>query len=111
MGMTCNIEDENGYTTSREQLQDPIIGPVLRAKLQDKKPTENQIKALSRPTRRLFQIWEQLSVQNGQLYRQYLKDPQLVLPVNKRDKILKEAHAGAQRRHLHGGGEDVLKST
>ncbi len=106
MGMACNIEDKNGYTTSQEQLQDPIIGPVLRAKLQDKKPTENQIKALSRPTRRLFQIWEQLSVQNGQLYRQYLKDtsprliPQLVLPVNKRDKILKEAHAGAQRRHL-----------
>ena len=49
-------------------------------------------------------------MQNGQLYRQYLKDtspntsprliPQLVLPVNKRDKILKEAHADAQRRHL-----------
>ncbi len=59
---------------SQEQLQDPIIGPVLQAKLQDKKPPEKQIKSLSRPTRRLFQIWMQLSIHNGQLYRQYQKD-------------------------------------
>ncbi len=90
--MTCNIEDENGYTTSQEQL-----GPVLRAKLQNE-PTENQIKALSR---RLFQIWEQLSVQNGQLYRQYL--PHLDLSLSLSFQLINETRFSKKHTQVHKG--------
>jgi hypothetical protein len=42
------------------QLQDEIIGPVLKAKKEGNRPQEAQVKSLSTTTRRLFQLWDQL---------------------------------------------------
>ena len=65
--------------------------------------------ALSRSTRRLFQIWDQLSIRDGKLYRIFLNNQndtthlQLIVPQCKRDEVLKETHEGSMGGHL---GED-----
>ena len=41
------------------QQDDPHIGPVFKAKIDDKKPALESIQAASGNTKRLFQIWEQ----------------------------------------------------
>ena len=54
------------------QLEDEVIGPVLKARLEGEKPSESQIKAFSRPIRWLFQLWNQLVVRENRLHCQFL---------------------------------------
>ena len=54
-----------------EQLFDPHIEPVLRVKETTIKPTADEIKAMGLSSRRLFQLWEQLTIMNGLLSCQY----------------------------------------
>ena len=83
------------------QKEDPDIGPVLEAKESMDKPSEDVQKAQSRDTRRLFQLWEQLLVRDGLLYRSWESPDgtqsvlQLVLPKAERSRVLHELHAGA----------------
>ena len=42
------------------QQEDKILGSVLQAKLSGKKPTNTQSKAMSKDTRRILQIWDQI---------------------------------------------------
>ena len=90
-----------------EQLQqdDPHIGPILKAKIDDKKPAPQIIQAASGSTKRLFQIWEQLFVKRNCLYRLYqhpntkTEYRQLIIPLAKREEILCDMHE-ALGRHL-----------
>ena len=91
-----------------EQLQqdDPHIGPILKAKIDDKKPAPQIIQAASGSTKRLFQIWEQLFVKRNCLYRLYQHPNtkteywQLIIPLAKREEILRDMHEGTLGGHL-----------
>ena len=96
-----------GEDIGKLQQQDNTIGPVLQAKLNGEKPTRTQ--CMSKGSRRLFQIWDQLLVQNDALYRQYERPDhstvilQQLVPESKRDEVLRELHEGTLGGHL---GED-----
>eukprot|EP00731_Ephydatia_muelleri_P009833 Em0005g419a len=45
-----------------EQLQDDVVGPVLKAVESDLLPKKDELKQFSIGTRRLFQLWDQLKV-------------------------------------------------
>ena len=95
-----------------EQLRDPHIEPILRAKETTIKPTADEIKAMGLPSHRLFQLWEQLTITNGLLSHQFETPdgsrvfPQLVVPASRREKILKDMHEGVIGGHL--GEEKTL---
>ncbi len=73
-------------TLRQSQMDDPTIGPVLRAKKAGEKPDPDQVKAMSLHGRRLLQLWDQLMLKDQLLWRQYenprgsLTTLQLVVP-------------------------------
>ena len=53
------------------QLQDPTLGPVLRAVEEGIKPDPDTVKGKSPDLRRLIQMWDQLQLYDGILWRLY----------------------------------------
>lgn len=51
------------------QLQDNTIGHVLRAKEQQSRPGSEVVSSYCTNTRKLFQLWDQLQISNGILFR------------------------------------------
>ena len=51
-----------------EQLEDDTTGPILRAKEVDGKPDTETMRRYSRATRQLFQLWDQLVIEDGVLH-------------------------------------------
>ena len=94
------------------QLQDATIGPLLLAKEADQRPSQHTASSQSPAYRKLVQLWDQLIVTNGLLWRMFedaeggSSHPQLVVPRALRDNILQELHSGAAGGHL--GSEKVL---
>jgi len=88
------------------QLNDPCIGEMLLVCKRNRKPTQEQAKGKDVQNRRLLQQWEQLTVRNGILWRQFVypsRDEgwlQLVVPHNLRNEILQEAHEGISGGNL-----------
>ena len=97
-----------------EQLKDDTTGPILPAKEADSKPDTEPLRRYSRATRQLFQLWDQLVIEDGVLHRKFeyfnLKGKpdhlQLVVPNSMRDTGLEESHAGSLGGHL--GGDRTL---
>ena len=95
------------------QLEDSEVGPVLTARENNTKPSAEEIKAASRNTRRLFQLWDQLLVRDNVLFRKYEHPDeskstlQLVLPKSKVEDVLRELHEGTVGGHF---GEDKTLS-
>ena len=93
------------------QLNDPVVGPILRAKQIGEKPTDNAVKQNPKG-RRLQQIWEQLVLKNGLLFRKFESQDgtssylQWVVPSSLQKEILDELHGGTQSGHL--GEEKTL---
>ena len=83
------------------QLADPELGPLLRGKQHAKKPDMEEMKSMSRSSNRLAQIWDQLVVRNGVLFRKFLPPVstrgvlQKVVP-----RVLSDLHAGTMGGHL-----------
>ena len=88
------------------QLQDSVIEPVLNAKKQNIKPPLDSLAKYSIQTRKLFQLWDQLQVVDGILFRVFhdsesdVKWRQLVVPSSLQSEILEQVHAGSVGRHL-----------
>ena len=81
------------------QLADANIAPALHAKRTDQRPGEDRLKEMSLASRRLVQLWEQLVVRDGTLYRLF-EDPvgreeQLVVPRLLRDEVLTDYMKGS----------------
>ena len=57
------------------QRKDPDISVVSRAKEAAEKPDVDMQKAQSLETRRLLQLWEQLEIRDGILFRRWEKCP------------------------------------
>jgi len=93
----------------KEQLEDENIGLILKAKEAQQQPDAHLLKAKPRETQQLCQLWDQLLIKEGILYRQFEESSgrssylQLVVPSQLREEILEEAHAGTMSCHL---GED-----
>ena len=88
------------------QLADATVGLVLQSKEADKKPAPDKVKALSPASRRLFQLWNQLVVKDGLLWRWYERSVdhertlQLVVPLALQEEVLKDLHKGVLAGHL-----------
>ena len=79
-----------------EASRDPDISMVLRAKQAAEKPDVDMQKAQSLETRRLLQLWEQLEIRDGILFRRWENYDgtksvyQLIVPKSHRRKVLHE---------------------
>ena len=90
----------------KAQASDPSIAPILRAKLAGKKPVGDAVQRLSRESRQLLEMWEQLRVEDRVLLREFrnptssLIRKQIIVPKSVRDSILSELHSGVSGCHL-----------
>ena len=88
------------------QLEDPSIGEILQAKQGNCKPATEHPKGQNLEYRRLFQQWEQLTVSDGILWREYAQPiedrgwTQLVVPKKFHQDILRDLHEGVTGGHL-----------
>ena len=111
VGLVTNEENANVRGKSPEeipqlQLADPMIGPVLKSLESLEKPTLDHIRSQPPKSRRLFQLWEQLIILDGQLWRLYENEEgssvqqQLVVPSSLKREIMEELHEGVMSGHL-----------
>lgn len=83
----------------KEQLEDETISLILKAKETQQKPDTQLLKTKPREAQQLSQLWDQLVVHEGILYRQFEGSSgqsshlQLVIPRCLREEVLEEAHA------------------
>lgn len=88
------------------QLNDPTLGPLLQGKENGEKPSSEQLGNLSRSSRHLLQLWEQLTVHNGILCRRFDSPDgssstlQIIVPAVLRDEVLSDLHEGTIGGHL-----------
>ena len=90
----------------KAQLADPILGPLLRGQESGKKSSADELGSLSRSSRRLLQIWDQLTVRNGVLYQRFETSEgtsavtQTIIPEALREEVLTDLHEGDLGGHL-----------
>ena len=88
------------------QASDTSIAPILQAKIAGKKPVGDSVQRLSRESRQLLEMWEQLRVEENMLLRQFknttgsLTTKQIIVPKSVRDPIVSELHSGVSGGHL-----------
>ena len=100
--------ESQSYQPEMRELQqrDPDLNVVLKAKEEQVKPDADEQKSQSLETRRLLQLWEQLVIRNGVLFRQWESSDgsrvvyQLVMPKSEREDVLRDLHEGATGCHL-----------
>ena len=104
--VSANINDK--------QMEDQELQFIITAKQSNERIAPAQEAAQSLELHRLLQIWDQLTISNGVLYRLFLGTAQpsgicyqLVVPRCMRDNVLKEVHEGAMGGHL--GEEKTLQ--
>ena len=108
MAHVSQAPEDPPHQTEMRKLQqgDLDIGAVLKAKEQQAKPDADEQKAQSLETRRLLQLWEQLVIQNGVLFRQWESPDgtkivyQLVMPKSEHENALRDLHEGVAGCHL-----------
>ena len=95
-----------------DQLEDNVIGPVLRSFEDGIKLGDSTLRTLGYKSRHLHQQWDLLTVKHGKLWRRYIKPDgmtgtlQLVTPQACRQHILSELHDSPTSGHL--GVEKML---
>lgn len=101
---------EAGDQTRKSQLDDEIVALFLRAKESGEKTAVESVRAMSPAARRLLQLWDQLQVKDGVLYRIFeptagkgIPTLQMVIPESMKEAVLKDLHEGVLGGHL---GED-----
>lgn len=100
--------------TRASQLQNATIGPILTAKERNEWPPHDKEKSGIIERWRLLQLWDQLLMRDGILYRQFIginRAPNhsswLYHKHSERESVLKELHEGAVGGHL---GEEKIFS-
>ena len=108
---TSNDGESNGMRVA--QMNDDILGSILRLKEANQQPGEAALAGMGHEVHQLHQQWEQLIVQDGILC-QKVKDRdghnshlQLVVPSSQKESILQEVYGGSLSGHL--GGSKTFK--
>ena len=100
------LKDTLGEGLRDTRLADATLGPLLRAKETGSKPSLEQLGGVSRSSRRLLQLWDQLTVSDGGLCRLFETPAgsppvaQIVVPEALRNEVLYDLHEGALGGHL-----------
>ena len=100
------LKTESASNMASKQLNDPITGPILKAKLEGNRPTANEMEGESPETRHYWIIWETLQLQDGVLYRHIASKngtkicKQLIVPKQLREQILYSSHNSITAGHL-----------
>ena len=88
------------------QLADPMLGPLMRGKETGEEPSPKELGSVSRSSRGLLQLWEQLTLHQGILCRTF-ESPnglssalQIVIPTALRKEVLSDLHEGVVGGHL-----------
>ena len=88
-------------------MNDESLGIIVHAFEKGKCLRDDDVKGKSLETRRLVQIWDQLLIQGGILYRRFENHHssmeyvlQVVVPRSMRKRILEKLHAGVSGGHL-----------
>ena len=106
---TATLQPPQDITTEGirdAQLADVVLGPLLRGKESATKPRIEQLGGVSHSSRRLLQLWNQLTVCDGVLCRQFEAPDgsssvaQIVVPGALREEVLSDLHEGALGGHL-----------
>ena len=103
---TIQLLNQETSDIYRAQLADPIISPVLQAKQKNERRHPKETNHYPPATRRLFQLWDQLQISNGLLWRIFETEDgssstlQLVVPSSLKEDVLNEVHAGVSGAHL-----------
>ena len=106
------ISQQSTTAIRQSQRDDPSLKFLLQAAESEKRPSPSDIAGRSKEDKKLLQMWKQLEIREGVLWRRYeTKDGsrshlQLVVPKSKRQDVLKEIHAGVAGGHL--GEEKTL---
>ena len=87
------------------QLDDPVIGPVLRHLQDGQQHDGNTCRSQSPQTRWLLEQWQRLELRNGVLGRRFVNQDdsewfQLIVPHSLRNQILEELHGGVAGGHF-----------
>ena len=100
------LKDTLGEGLRDTQLADATLGPLLRAKETGSKPSLEQLGGVSRSSRRLLQLWDQLTVCDEVLCRLFETPAgsppvaQIVVPEALRNEVLYDLHEGALGGHF-----------
>ncbi len=97
------LQDKLSEGLRDAQLTDSVLGPLLRGKEAREKPSADKLGSVSRDTRHLLQIWDQLVVHSGVLCRQF-ETPEgsyaITQTVALLEEVLADLHEGALGGHL-----------
>ena len=105
------IWSRNNQELRQLQLDDEIVGPLLKAKKSGEKPHGEHLKEIPKLCR-LHQLWEQLTLKDGLLFRKFESPDgssthfQWVAPRCLHKEILDELHGGVASGRL--GEEKTL---
>ena len=93
------------FNWQQAQESDAILPPICQAKVAGEKPTGDSVQRMSQEGCQLLELWDQLQVESGILYRCFVNNAgtsrkQLIVPIALRPSILKELRAGTSRGHL-----------
>ena len=88
------------------QLANPNVGPILRGRESNRKPPVAESLANGPSYHCLHQMWEQLTVKDGILWRVFesydgsTSHLQLVTPTVLKEEVLQDVHGGPMAAHL-----------
>ena len=99
----------NGWSTAELQtlqLEDPDVGPILQAKLADKKPDSKEMVRKSPACRHYWILWDMLTVRQGLLFKKFVKKDgngdyqQFIVPRALKKDIMFQMHDSVISGHL-----------
>ena len=97
------IAIQNPLDIKQFQQNDPLLKPLIQAKLNKSTPPQNQ---QDKESKRLIQLWDQLHLKQGILYCRFPSSTgtkycdRMVVPVALRPVVLQELHEGTLSGHL-----------
>jgi transposase InsO family protein len=89
----------------KQQMEDQCLNPIIQALEKGTKPLRKNVMRHDKVTKALWMQWDQLSLENGILYRRFLQPNsspsiQLVVPASLREEVLLKAHDDRTAGHL-----------
>ena len=91
---------------SQEQMQDKVIGQILKWKTENRRPNWGEISGQSTAIKAYWSMWNQLEIKNDVLYKRWDEDVsgkctwQLIVPECRHQEVLQMVHDHITAGHL-----------